>query len=227
MKLSELEKAIGYHFKEQALPKQAMSHSSYVHEKGLTHTDCNERLEFLGDAVLELLSSDYLYHTRPDMPEGALTKLRAALVCESALAEDARSIALEQQILLGKGEEQTGGRLRDSIVSDALEALIGALYLDGGIEAARDFVIRFVMNDIEEKQLFHDSKTILQELVQARAHENTDIVYSIIREEGPPHSRRFTAEVRIAGEVCGTGTGSSKKAAEQGAAYEAVRRYRQ
>ena len=164
--LKELEKKISYSFSDEGLLKHAMTHSSYVNEKRLKKTDCNERLEFLGDAVLELVSSEYLFFENPKMPEGELTKLRASMVCEKALAFCARDLDLGDFLLLGKGEDATGGRKRDSITSDALEALIGAIYLDGGFANAKEFILNHVLNDLEGKRLFYDSKTILQELVQ-------------------------------------------------------------
>lgn len=148
-----------------------MRHSSYVNEHHMGRLDCNERLEFLGDAVLELVSSEFLYRNYPELPEGELTKLRASLVCEPTLAMDARALDLGEYLLLGKGEEATGGRRRDSIVSDAMEATIGAVFMDGGFEEARNFVRRFVLNDVQNKQMFQDSKTILQEMVQKEFEE--------------------------------------------------------
>lgn len=166
----ELEERIGYSFKNKNLLKTALTHSSYSNEKKVGHFGCNERLEFLGDAVLELTSSEFLFLNYKDMPEGELTKLRASIVCEPTLALCAREISLGDYLMLGKGENMTGGRKRPSVVSDAFEAVIGAIYLDGGLEAARAFVYRFVMSDIETKKLFYDSKTILQEKVQQKYH---------------------------------------------------------
>ena len=163
--MEQLEQIIGYTFQNKKLLKQALTHSSYANEKKLGKLGCNERLEFLGDAVLELISSDFLYAKFTQVPEGELTKKRASLVCEPSLAYCARQFGLPQYLLLGKGENMTGGRNRDSIVSDATEALLGAIYLDGGFEPAKDFVLKFILNDIEHKQLFYDSKTILQELI--------------------------------------------------------------
>lgn len=224
-KLEKLEETIGYRFQDQKLLTQAMTHSSYANEKRLGKQGCNERLEFLGDAVLELLSSNFLYHKYPDIPEGELTKKRAGMVCEPSLAYCARAFGLPQYLLLGKGEDMTGGRNRDSIVSDATEALLGAIYLDGGLEPAEDFVQRFILNDIEDKQLFYDSKTILQEMVQEAGNKPLD--YILVGEEGPDHDKRFTVQVCVNGTAAGTGTGHTKKAAEQAAAYEAIRRMKQ
>ncbi len=161
-----LEKAVGYHFREEDLLRQALTHSSYANEQRINKIGHYERLEFLGDAVLELLSSEYLFETYPLMPEGRLTKLRASLVCEPSLAACAKAMGLDAYLLLGRGEEASGGRERHSILSDALEALIGAVYLDGGIEEARRFVHRRVLQDLEQRRLFQDSKTMLQEVVQ-------------------------------------------------------------
>ncbi len=218
----DLEEKIGYTFHDENLLIQAMSHSSYANEHHRPHHD-NERLEFLGDAVLEIASSDYLYRHYPELQEGKLTKLRASLVCEPTLALCAKQIELSRFLLLGKGEEHTGGRSRNSIVSDAMEALIGAIYLDGGIEPAQAFVERFIMTDIESKELFYDSKTVLQEIVQ-RDHGQDSIRYEVVGEEGPDHAKTFRVEVLIDGKAAGTGTGSTKKAAEQAAAYSVISR---
>lgn len=219
--MKELEQIIGYNFKNKDLLKQALIHSSYANEKKLGRLGCNERLEFLGDAVLELVSSDFLYKRFPNIPEGELTKKRASLVCEPALAYCARAFSLPQFLLLGRGEDMTGGRNRDSIVSDATEALLGAIYLDGGFEPARDFVLKFILNDIDNKQLFYDSKSILQEMVQENK-EHT-IEYVLINEMGPDHDKQFTVALKINGKTTSQGTGHTKKAAEQAAAYEAIR----
>ena len=216
-KTEELEEIIGYYFKNKHYLTQALTHSSYANEKKLGKLGCNERLEFLGDAVLELISSDFLYARFSKVPEGELTKKRASLVCEPSLAYCAREFGLPQFLLLGKGEDMTGGRNRDSIVSDATEALLGAIYLDGGFASAKEFVLKFILNDIEHKQLFYDSKTILQEIV------TQPVEYVLIAEEGPDHNKSFTVEARVNGRLMGTGTGHTKKAAEQAAAYQAIR----
>ena len=219
-KIQELQNKIGYQFKNQELLVSALMHSSYTNEKRLPKYKCNERSEFLGDAVLELVSSEFLFDANEKMPEGELTKLRASMVCEPSLAFCAREIGLGDYLLLGKGEEFTGGRNRDSVTSDALEALIGAIYLDGGFANAKEFILRFVLNDLEHKKLFYDSKTILQELVQGNFTEN--LSYHLIKEEGPDHNKIFFVEVYI-GNVCyGKGKGRTKKAAEQDAAYHAI-----
>ena len=218
--LKELEKKISYSFSDEGLLKHAMTHSSYVNEKRLKKTDCNERLEFLGDAVLELVSSEYLFFENPKMPEGELTKLRASMVCEKALAFCARDLDLGDFLLLGKGEDATGGRKRDSITSDALEALIGAIYLDGGFANAKEFILNHVLNDLEGKRLFYDSKTILQELVQGNSEKR--ICYELVGEVGPDHNKSFQVEIRIGDTTYGQGIGRTKKAAEQEAAYQAI-----
>lgn len=219
-KLGLLEERIGYHFDEFHLLKNAMTHSSYVNEKHLPKYECNERLEFLGDAVLEIVSSDFLFHEHTEMPEGQLTKLRAAMVCEKSLAYCAKQIDLGEYLLLGKGEDATGGRKRDSVTSDALEALIGAVYLDGGFANAKEFIHKFVLNDMENKKLFYDSKTILQEMVQAKFTEN--VRYVLEKEEGPDHNKSFTTSAYIGEECYGTGSGRTKKASEQEAAYQTI-----
>ena len=219
-KTEELEEIIGYHFKNKHYLTQALTHSSYANEKKLGKLGSNERLEFLGDAVLELISSDYLYARFTQIPEGELTKKRASLVCEPSLAYCAREFGLPQFLLLGKGEDMTGGRNRDSIVSDATEALLGAIYLDGGFANAKEFVLKFILNDIEHKQLFYDSKTILQEIVQANFKEG--ISYHLIGEEGPDHNKIFRVAVHIGEEEYGVGEGRTKKAAEQEAAYISI-----
>ena len=221
-KIRELEEKIGYCFQDQELLKHALRHSSYVNEKHMKKHECNERLEFLGDAVLEVVSSEFLFFEHQTMPEGELTKKRASMVCEPALAFCARDIDLGEYLLLGKGEEATGGRKRDSVTSDAMEALIGAIYLDGGFVSAKEFIHRFILNDLENKKLFFDSKTILQEIVQGSSDEH--VSYELIREEGPDHNKTFCTAVRIGGRTYGEGEGRTKKASEQQAAYQAILR---
>lgn len=216
----ELESVIGYSFSNRNFLKLALTHSSYANEKGMAKTAYNERIEFLGDAVLELVSSDFLYRNNPDMQEGGLTKLRAKLVCEDALDYAAKSINLGKYLMLGKGEEQTHGRERKSILSDAFEALIGAVYLDGGFDTAKTFIERFVLNDIEHKSLFYDSKTTLQEIVQSKY--GVTVTYKIIEESGPEHDKHFTTAVYIQDKMMGTGEGHSKKESAQMAAYQTI-----
>ena len=218
-KTEELEEIIGYHFKNKHYLTQALTHSSYANEKKLGKLGSNERLEFLGDAVLELISSDYLYARFTQIPEGELTKKRASLVCEPSLAYCATEFGLPQFLLLGKGEDMTGGRNRDSIVSDATEALLGAIYLDGGFANAKEFIHKYILTDIEHKQLFYDSKTILQEVVQG---EHEQLTYVLTDESGPDHNKSFTVRACIGERVIGSGTGHTKKAAEQEAAYQAL-----
>lgn len=218
--LEQLEQKIGYSFKNKDLLKHALMHSSYANEKHYDRTRNNERLEFLGDAVLELSTSEHLYQLYPKKPEGELTKLRASLVCESTLAFCSREIELGEYLLLGKGEELTGGRERPSIVSDAMEALIGAIYLDSGFASAKEFVVRFILNDIEHKQLFFDSKTILQEMIQG---QYADILsYELLKEEGPDHNKSYEVRAMLGKTVLGNGVGRTKKAAEQEAAYQGI-----
>ena len=219
-KLLELEERIGYSFENKDLLKQAVLHSSYTNEHRMNRLQNNERLEFLGDAVLELVSSDFFYHKYPQYPEGKLTRLRASMVCEPTLAFCTKEIELGKYLLLGKGEEATGGRNRDSIVSDAMEAVIGAIYLDGGFANAKEFICRFILNDIEHKQLFFDSKTILQEIVQSELKK--DLTYELISEEGPDHDKLFNTRVLIGQKEVGRGAGRTKKASEQQAAYNAI-----
>lgn len=217
--LKELEKKIGYQFKEKGLLKQALTHSSFSNEQKINKYANYERLEFLGDAVLELLSSRFFFDNYPEMSEGEMTRRRSAMVCEIALAFCARDISLGKYILLGKGEEATGGRGRDSIISDVMEAVIGAVYLDGGLAEASRFVERYIFSDLENKQLFFDSKTILQERVQ---RDGSQLVYALVGESGPEHDKIFTVEAVIDGKCAGTGQGRNKKAAEQQAAYQVL-----
>lgn len=219
--ISGLETTIEYTFKNSRLLEQALTHSSYANELKINKMDDYERLEFLGDAVLELVSSDFLFHENPDMAEGKLTKMRSSMVCEPALAYCAREIGLETYIRLGKGEEHTGGRDRDSIVSDVMEAVIGAIYLDGGFDEALKFIHRFVLSDLENKTLFYDSKTVLQEIIQATGYESFE--YVLAGEKGPDHAKIFIVDAMLDGKVIGHGEGRNKKTAEQMAAYEAIK----
>lgn len=223
--IKELEDRIDYQFQNKKLLRQAMTHSSFANEHRLDKSSCNERLEFLGDAVLEIVSSDFLFHKYTDKPEGELTKIRASIVCEPTLAYCASDIELGAYLLLGKGEEATGGRGRNSVVSDALEALIGAIYLDGGFANAKEFIHRFILNDIEHKQLFYDSKTILQEMVQASSTERLE--YEVLKEEGPDHNKTFEVRAMLGDEEIGRGSGKTKKAAEAVAAYRGILKLRE
>jgi ribonuclease-3 len=217
--LKQFQDKIGYYFKNEELLLRALTHSSFANEKHMGKLSDNERLEFLGDAVLELTSSEYLFAHYPHMPEGELTKLRASIVCEPTLAACTEQLQLGTYLRLGKGEDQTGGRKRKSILSDALEAVIGAIYLDGGFANAKEFVEKFILTDIEHKQLFYDSKTILQEVVQGK-HEQ--LSYILLEQSGPDHDKRFTVAVVIGDRQISTGIGHTKKAAEQEAAYQAL-----
>lgn len=219
-KINDFERKIGYNYKNIDLLKLALTHSSYGNEVYNDKLHNNERLEFLGDAVLEITVSDFLYKKNEDVPEGQLTKKRASIVCEPTLAICARELNLPEMLFLGKGEDVTGGRFRDSIISDALEAVIGSIYLDGGIECAKDFINKFILNDIESKSLFVDSKTILQERIQAGYTSGPE--YVLTGESGPDHNKTFEVDVRIEGKTIGHGAGRTKKAAEQQAAYNAI-----
>ena len=219
-KLEKLEQVIGYKFNDRDLLAHAMTHSSYANEKHWEKARNNERLEFLGDAVLELVSSDFLFHKNSHMPEGEMTRTRASMVCEQALAYCAGEIHLGEYLMLGRGEEATGGRERASVVSDAMEALIGSIYLDGGFASAKEFIHKFILNDLENKQLFYDSKTILQEMVQGMGREA--LTYELLGEDGPEHNRVYETCAKIGGREIGRGQGRSKKAAEQMAAYKGI-----
>ena len=201
--LKELQQKIDYQFKDENLLFTALTHSSYANEHKLHKIHHNERLEFLGDAVLEVVSSDFLFKNFPDMAEGQMSKKRASLVCEPTLAYCARQIGLGKYLMLGKGEDMGGGRNRDSILSDALEAVIGSIYLDGGIEQAGSFIMTHVLNDIEHKAMFQDSKTILQELLQ-KDHKDP-ITYEVVDMTGPEHNRMFVMQVKLGDRVIGKG----------------------
>ena len=217
--LAKLEEKIQYTFHDRSLLETAMTHSSYANEHRRTVASDNERLEFLGDAVLETVSSEYLYRLYPDMGEGKLSTTRASMVCEPSLAKCARDLGLPEFLRLGKGEEQMGGREKDSIISDAAEALIGAVFLDGGFEEARRVVRTYILQDLNEEDLFRDRKTLLQEIV---TEQGVQVEYRLLGEEGPPHKRTFTIAAIVNGEVRGVGTGKTKKAAEQEAAKQAL-----
>ena len=218
----EFESVISYRFKDMKLLIQALTHRSYANENNLKKIENNERLEFLGDAVLEIVTSDYLYRKYPTRLEGELTKFRASIVCEPTLAEFAREINLGDYLLLGKGEDSSGGRKRDSVLSDAVEALIGSIYIDGGIEPAKVFIESTLLLDVETRKRFVDSKTHLQEHIQQIS--DIPIEYRVISETGPDHNKSFTVHVTHDGKVIGVGEGRSKKSAEQRAAFDALKR---
>ena len=218
----ELEDKIGYHFKNKELLNTALTHSSYAKERKSQHIKYNERLEFLGDAVLSVIVSDYIFLHCPDLPEGELTKLRASLVCEKSLFEFAKKIDLGSFLVLSKGERKNGGAERPSIVSDAFEALIAAVYLDGGIEPATKHVLNFIIPAIKssKKPQVKDYKTTLQEIIQKNPGERLE--YVPVSESGPDHNKHFVFEVHLNSNVIGKGGGRSKKEAEQQAAREAL-----
>ena len=220
----ELQTKLGYTFKRHALLRSALTHSSFAHEQKLGQSESNERLEFLGDAVLELCVSDLLYHRFQDLDEGELTKKRAGLVCESTLAEVSKKLGLGKFILLGQGEAREGGREKDSILADAFESILGAVFLDGGIQEASN-IVRNLLEPLLDKKSAQkpDSKTLLQEILQKNS--KTTATYEITHEDGPPHQKTFTASVYHEGKKLGTGKGSSKKAAEQEAAGAALKQY--
>ena len=201
--LKELQQKIDYQFKDENLLFTAVTHSSYANEHKLHKIHHNERLEFLGDAVLEIVSSDFLFKNFPDMAEGQMSKKRASLVCEPTLAYCARQIGLGKYLMLGKGEDMGGGRNRDSILSDALEAVIGSIYLDGGLNKASKFIMTHVLNDIEHKAMFQDSKTILQEILQKNHRD--PITYEVVDMKGPEHNRMFVMQVKLGDTVIGQG----------------------
>lgn len=219
--LSELEKALGYTFRDRRLLENALAHSSYANEKWKNSLASNERLEFLGDSILGFVVAEYLYRNCPDHPEGDLTRMRADLVCEVSLAQVAAKLGLGKHLLLGHGEEQGGGRNRNSINADAVESVIAAAYLDGGFQAAKGIIDRLILTDMPKgKPRNCDYKTALQELVQRK--KNQVLAYTLLTESGPDHDKTFRVEVTLNGEVVGMGTGSSKKRAEQAAAEQAI-----
>lgn len=216
-----LEERLGYKFNNINLLKNALTHSSYANEVRDGFSS-NERLEFLGDSVLSIVVSDYIYKHYPNMPEGELTKLRASLVCEKSLCAFSRELELGNYLMLGKGEEKGGGRERDSILADAFEAVLAAIYLDGGMEPARHHVMNFVLRELQhtDDEVFKDYKTALQEIIQRNPEEA--VSYILTGESGPDHDKEFTVEVRLNSNVIGRGTGKNKKRAEQMAAKEAL-----
>ena len=219
--MKDLQEAIGYQFNDPSLLTEALTHSSYAHEQH-KKMKYNERLEFLGDAVLSIVVSDYIYKHCPNLPEGELTKLRASLVCEKSLFDFAKQIDLGSYLRLSNGERRNGGAKRPSIVSDAFEALIAAIYLDGGMEPAKKHILRFVIPEIEQhkNRSFKDYKTALQEIIQKNPGEKLE--YRLIGSTGPDHNKHFKVEVCLNSNVIGRGGGRSKKEAEQQAAREAL-----
>ena len=219
--LEEFQGKIRYYFNDKELLIEALSHSSYANEKRKGRNS-NERLEFLGDSVLSIVVSQYLFEHFTHLPEGELTKIRASLVCEKSLYEFAKQIDLGEHILLGKGEENTGGRERVSILADAFEAVIAAVFLDGGLEAARRHILKFIPKYIDDRKpvTLSDHKTILQEIIQKNPEEKVE--YKLVGQSGPDHNKAFKVQVRLNSNVIGTGIGRSKKEAEQMAAKEAL-----
>ena len=219
--IKDLEEAIGYRFQNITLLQNALTHSSYANERWHNSLLSNERLEFLGDSILGMLVAEHLYKQFPDRPEGELTKMRADMVCETSLAAIADKIGLGQHLLLGHGEDRLGGRNRASILADAVESVIAASYLDGGMAAAEKFVQQFVLTNVPVKRMQNtDYKTTLQELVQQK--KNQSLTYVLTGESGPDHDKVFCVEVRLNNDPVGVGTGSSKKRAEQAAAQSAL-----
>lgn len=219
--IKDLEAAVGYRFKNISLLQNALAHSSYANERWHNSLLSNERLEFLGDSILGMVVAEYLYRNFPDRPEGELTRMRADMVCERTLAAVADRLELGRHLLLGNGEEQGGGRKRDSILADAVESVIAASFLDGGMEAARGIIQRFILCDVPVKKLHNtDYKTTLQECVQQK--KNQVLAYQLVGESGPDHDKQFTVEVTLNGNVVGSGHGGSKKRAEQDAARAAL-----
>ena len=221
--IEELEQKLAYTFHNPALLEQALCHSSFANEHRSRHMQSNERLEFLGDSILGLVTAEFLYRRRPDWPEGELTRNRAALVCEKSLHDVALELELGKYLHLGRGEESGGGRSRPSILADAVEAIIAAVYLDGGMEQASAFIQRRLLNSIREERpetRNQDYKTVLQELVQQNPEQV--MTYGLLDEQGPDHAKVFTMEVRVNGRQLGQGVGRSKKEAEQAAAKAAL-----
>ena len=219
--IKDLETAIGYRFKNISLLQNALTHSSYANERWHNSLKSNERLEFLGDSILGMVVAEFLYKTFPNRPEGELTRMRADMVCEQTLAAVAGRIELGRHLMLGNGEEQGGGRTRDSILADAVESVIAASFLDGGMDAARRIIERFILVEVPVRKMSNaDYKTALQELVQQK--KNQTLSYALVGESGPDHDKRFEVEVSLNGQVIGAGSGSSKKRAEQMAAKTAL-----
>ena len=218
--MEALEEKLGYRFTNRAFLENALTHSSYANENKAKGLQSNERLEFLGDSVLGMVVADYLFRTHPDLPEGDLTRTRAALVCEGSLVEVAQCLELGAYLKLGKGEEAGGGRERPSIIADAVEAVLAAVYLDGGIGSARKLIQKFILDREAEKSASRDYKTALQELVQRESGQV--LAYRLVGSTGPDHAKRFQVEVELNGAPVGAGEGRSKKEAEQMAAKAAI-----
>ena len=219
--IKDLENAIGYQFRNISLLQNALTHSSYANERWHNSLMSNERLEFLGDSILGMVVADHLYRNHPDLPEGVLTRTRAALVCEHTLATVANKIGLGNHLMLGHGEERLGGRSRESILADATESVIAACFLDGGLEAAAQFVKKYILVEVPVTKLHNvDYKTALQELVQQK--KNQVLSYALVGQSGPDHDKQFDVEVSLNGCVVGNGSGRSKKRAEQMAAKAAM-----
>ncbi|MBO5088168.1 MAG: ribonuclease III [Lachnospiraceae bacterium] len=219
-----IEQNIQYVFNDKSLLKQALSHSSFINEMKKTGMESYERLEFLGDAVLELITSEFLFENYKELTEGQLTKLRASIVCEFTLSAVSEMLQFGEYVLLSKGEELTGGRHRSSILCDLFESVLGAIYLDGGMEPARTYVKTFLLTDIENKSLFYDAKTTLQEMVQKDG--KGVVTYEILEESGPDHNKKFVTQVLVDDVPLAKGEGSSKKNAQQMAAYKAILKLR-
>ena len=219
--MKTFEEILGYKFKNAKLLENALTHSSYANEAHSVHGS-NERLEFLGDSILSIIVSEYLYKNYKKLPEGELTKLRASLVCEKTLCMFSKQLNVGDYILLGKGEANNHGNERASILADAFEAILAAIYLDGGMEVAKNHVLHFIIPELEngEYDLFIDYKTALQEIIQRNPEER--LTYALVDESGPDHDKRFTVEVHLNSNVIGTGVGKSKKQAEQEAAHQAL-----
>lgn len=221
--MESLEKRLDYKFNNIKLLKNALVHSSYANEvRGDTHS--NERLEFLGDSVLSVIVAEHIFNKYPNTPEGELTKLRASLVCEKSLCSYSRELGIGECLLLGNGEDKNGGRERDSILADAFEAVLAAIYIDGGMPAAKKHVLNTVLRDLEhhsDEDVFKDYKTVLQEIIQRNPEES--VSYILIDEQGPDHDKIFTVEVHLNSNVIGRGSGKSKKQAEQMAACQALK----
>lgn len=219
--IKDLENAVGYRFRNITLLQNALTHSSFANERWHDSLKSNERLEFLGDSILGMVVAEFLYRNYPDRPEGELTRMRADMVCETSLAKVADQIGLGQHMLLGHGEEQGGGRARVSILADAVESVIAASFLDGGMEPARKFIEKFILCNVPEQRLRNaDYKTALQELVQQK--KNQVLSYELTGESGPDHDKHFQVQVLLNGSVIGAGEGTSKKRAEQDAARNAL-----